>query len=129
MSEPRWLNALHLQSIHDRQIQEHGGSRGVRSQEALEGSLGRVQTYWSYHPDADMCQLAAILGHGICSCHAFVDGNKRTCLLAMHIFLGLNGFRLKASEPDAVRTILSLAQGLLAEDELSDWLRVNTAVR
>jgi death on curing protein len=129
VSEPKWLSRFHIQAIHDSQILEHGGSPGLRNPEALEATLGRVQTYWQYQSDADVCQLAAVLGHGLCSSHPFVDGNKRTTLLAMYVYLGLNGTKLVASEPDAVRVILLLAHSQLEVDDLAIWIRSNSIPR
>ncbi|MCC6622991.1 MAG: type II toxin-antitoxin system death-on-curing family toxin [Deltaproteobacteria bacterium] len=55
--------------------------------------------------------------------HAFVDGNKRIGLVALELFLALNGHELVADDADCVLTILSLAAGTLDEDALADWVR------
>jgi death-on-curing protein len=39
-----------------------------------------------------------LLAHGIAEGQHFLDGNKRTALVAMLTFLEINGFRLKASD-------------------------------
>jgi prophage maintenance system killer protein len=40
----------------------------------------------------------------------------------MYVFLGLNGLRIDADEPEVVRPMLSLAAGELAEEDLAVWL-------
>ncbi|MFN0064461.1 MAG: type II toxin-antitoxin system death-on-curing family toxin [Myxococcaceae bacterium] len=43
--------------------------------------------------------------------HPFVDGNKRTGLASALAFLGLNGFRLAATEDEVVEIVLAVAAG------------------
>ena len=40
--------------------------------------------------------------------HPFVDGNKRTSLLALYTFLGVNGFDFDVPEADAAAVILGI---------------------
>lgn len=61
----------------------------LRSPDALEGALGRPASYAHYEP-ADIGLQAAVLAHGIAETQPFVDGNKRTALVAMLTFLEIN---------------------------------------
>lgn len=79
--------------------------------------------------EPDVAALAACYGFGIAQNHAFVDGSKRTALLAVGLFLGLNGKRLVATQLDATQTILRLAAGDLDEVGLTDWIRRHLADR
>ncbi len=54
---------------------------------------------------------AAYLFH-IVRNHPFIDGNKRTGLMAALVFLGLNDFRLSADPDD----VYDLDDGIAAED-------------
>lgn len=56
----------------------------------LESALGRPRNAWAYE-DAELPELAAAYAFGIARNHPFVDGNKRTSLLALYTFLGVNG--------------------------------------
>jgi death-on-curing protein len=58
-----------------------------------------------------------------------VDGNKRVAFQAMYLFLGLNGFRVDASEEEVITIILSLASRELDEPALADWLRHHISPR
>jgi death-on-curing protein len=73
--------------------------------------------------------LAATYGFGLARNHPYRDGNKRLALLAMFVFLGLNGYDLEASEPDVVTVMLKLAAGGLSEAALAKWLRVHLVSR
>ena len=129
MTEPRWLSLLQILAIHSDQIQAHGGSLGLRDRGLLESALERPRNRFLYDPEADLPALAAAYGFGLSSNHPFVDGNKRVAFQAMYLFLGLNGFRIDASEEEVVTTILSLASGDLDEPALADWLRHNISPR
>jgi len=136
--EPRWLNATMIRAIHTSQVQEHGGSLGLRDQGLLDSALDRPRNRFHYESGADLFDLSAAYGFGLA--HPFVDGNKRVAFQAMYVFLGLNGLRIEADlglnglrieadEPDVVRLILALAAGDIPEPELADWLRQNTSSR
>jgi death on curing protein len=121
--EPRWLDPVHMLAIHSDQIQAHGGSLGLRDRGLLESALERPRNRFRYEPTADLAFLAAAYGFGIAKNHPFVDGNKRVAFQAMYLSLGLNGFRIDASEEQVVTIILSLATGDLDEPSLAAWLR------
>ena len=121
----RWLNTNLVMAMHHESIREHGGAAGIRDPLLLESALSRPRNQFEYE-GADMHQLAAAYAFGICRNHPFVDGNKRTSLAALGIFLELNGYALTAPEPDAALTILELAQGTLAEPELAEWIKANS---
>ena len=109
--------------MHKRQIAEHGGDEGVRDLGLLESALARAKNVEAYEPGADIARLAAAYGFGIAKNHPFIDGNKRTALVATRTFLLLNGIDLDATPADKYITFLRLAEGTLTEPELTTWLR------
>ena len=121
-TEPIWLDATDALAIHDRQLAEHGGGTGVRDMRMLESALGRPVNQWHYGED-DPASLAAAYAFGVARNHPFIDGNKRTAWVLARLFLTLNGHKLTFTAPDAIATVLALAAGDLAEDELADWFR------
>lgn len=124
--EPVWLSRRMVEAFHLEQIREHGGLPGVRDPGALDAALHRPQTEWPYGDERDLCALAAAHGYGIATTHPFVDGDLRTALLSMYVFLGLNGRELDAEEVETVLVMQGLAAGELGEGELVDWLRDRT---
>lgn len=123
MAEPRWIPPVVIHAIHLDQIREHGGLAGLRDENALESALARPRQRWAYGKDVDVADLAAAYAFGISSSHPFRDGNKRVALLALLIFLGLNGRELRADDDDVVRTMTALAAGELEESDLAGWVR------
>lgn len=120
--EPVWLDANVALAIHDRQLAEHGGIAGVRDAGMLESALARPINQWAYGED-DPMRLAAAYAFGIARNHPFGDGNKRTAWVLARLFLRLNGHDLRFDAHDAITTVLALAAGELAEEELADWFR------
>jgi death-on-curing protein len=110
-------------AIHRRQIAEHGGEAGVRDISLLESALARPQNVISYVDKVDVATLAAAYAFGIAKNHPFIDGNKRTALIAMRTFLILNGVDITASQQDKYQAIMALAAGDLSEDDLAVWIR------
>jgi len=119
-----WLLLPIVLAIHDEQLAEHGGSAGVRDIALLESALNRPVNKWNYE-SAELPELAAAYAYGIARNHPFVDGNKRTALLTMYTFLGVNGVDFIVAEADAAAIILSLAAGEISEESLARWIRDN----
>src|ERR1700719_612000 len=120
MSEPFWLTRQMVVAIHDEQLTIHGGASGLRDEGMLESALDRPKNRWSYE-QADLAELAAAHAFGIARHPPFVDGHRRTLLLALDTFLGVSGSDFIASEAEAAAIILSLAAGEVSEEGLTRW--------
>lgn len=128
MNEPIWLRLDVILAAHDDQLAEHGGGVGVRDLGLLESALARPLNLHSYG-EPSLAKLAAAYAFGIARNHPFVDGNKRTALVAAEGFLGLNGVDLTADDIEAVRVFLALAAGEVSEEELAVWIDRNSRKR
>lgn len=125
MSHPFWLSKVAILAIHGRLLAEHGGASGLRDEKLLESALAAPVNHFEYDK-ADVFVLAATYAYALTSNHPFVDGNKRTAFVAAGVFLELNGYRLTASEPDAVLAVLALSQGGMNAEEFCNWLRISS---
>lgn len=65
--------------------------------------------------NADLARQAAALAHGIAEGQQFIDGNKRTALVAMLTFLEVNGLHVRASDRELADWILSFSMGATPE--------------
>lgn len=123
--EWRWVSEDVVLAIHDEQLAEHGGMKGLRDESLLFSALARPQNLAAYG-SPDFADLAASYAMGIARNHAFIDGNKRTALVvAAGVFLPLNGYRLSASDGETVRVMLTVADGTMAEQDLALWFRTH----
>lgn len=124
MTEPIWLDKRIALAMHETLIREYGGSGGVRDEGLLESALARPQNQTAYG-DPTLAEMAAAYAFGIARNHPFVDGNKRTALMAAYAFLRMNGLRLNAPEVEAATVIRDLAAGEIGEEELAAWITAN----
>lgn len=90
----------------------------------MEAALNWPKQQFHYE-NASIIQMAATYVSGIVKSHPFVDGNKRTGLMACQIFIESNGYRFESTEEEADILILTLADCRLSDDELTAWLEVN----
>jgi len=124
----RWIDKQVLLLLHGESLAEHGGAAGMRDEGLLDSALARAKNPAAYgEPDA--AALAAAYGSGISQNHPFVDGNKRAAFLSVGLFLALNGYRLVATQAEAIIAVLALAAGELDEAEFAGWLREHLATR
>lgn len=126
MKRVRWITTAMVIAIHDEAIYEFGGMTGIRDAGLLESAVDRPRNRLDYEPASTIFQLAASLCHGLTKNHPFIDGNKRSALLATRAFLYLNGVQLEPQEPDEVATMIALAAGSLNEASLAGWLQANS---
>jgi death-on-curing protein len=119
MAERVYLTVAEVLAIHHHQIEEYGGSHGLRDQGALEAAVFRPQTgYYS-----DLSEEAAALFESLVNNHAFVDGNKRVGFAAMHTFLLVNGFDFDVSGKAAFEFIIkTMEDGKFRFALLRDWI-------
>ena len=127
MIEPVWLTHDAVMAIHADLIAEYGGLGGIRDAGLLDSGLARPQNILAYG-EPPVFELAAAYCAGVVRNHPFIDGNKRTGLMAAYTFLRLNDYRLMASEPEAVFMIRDLAAGEIDEAELAAWIAASVEV-
>jgi len=126
----RWIPIQTLLAAHDAQIAEHGGESGIRDRGLLESAIARPQNLAADgDPKPDAIDLAVAYAAGIAHNSPFIDGNKRTALIALELFLNLNGYDLTATDADSVLHVLGIASRDESEEEFSAWVRAHVAKR
>lgn len=128
MSTWKWVSRQVLILLHDESLAEHGGAPGVRDEGLLDSALARPLNL-SLYEQPDMADLAASYGVALAKNHAFVDGNKRAAFLAVGLFLGVNGYRLRATQADATLTVMDVAAGVMDEAAFAQWIRSHVEPR
>lgn len=68
---------------------------------------------------------AAYLFH-IVQNHPFLDGNKRTGVVAAIVFLYLNDVDINADEEQLEKLVLDVARGTAGKDAVADFFRTNS---
>ncbi|HQU67141.1 MAG TPA: type II toxin-antitoxin system death-on-curing family toxin [Albidovulum sp.] len=109
-------------AIHD-EVLNAGELPGRALDKSLEGALARVDNRLVYGLVNDVHDLAAAYTVSIAQGHCFNDGNKRTAFRAMNAALMLNGRRIDWNTEEVGQIIIRVAQGLMDEGALAEWLR------
>jgi death on curing protein len=114
-----FLDVAEVELAHARGLQSGGGADGVRDSGLLESAVMAPRS--GYYDS--LAELAAVYAHGIAKNHAFIDGNKRTALLAAAMFLGANGFHLELPA-EWVAIMEGVADGSVSRDQLAHHFAV-----
>lgn len=122
---PIWVSLKVLLLLHYESISQLGGVSGVKDLALIKSALARPKNLFAYKPETDIPALAACYAFGLARNHGFTDGNKRAAFLALGIFLRSNGYRLTAPQVEAIQMMFDLAGGLITEEEIAIWVRLN----
>lgn len=90
----------------------------------LESAVLRPQqTVFGQDAYPSVHSKAAALMHSLIRNHPFVDGNKRTGVLAILAFYGLNGMWLEMEQGEVVALALDVAEGIVTVDQIEARLK------
>lgn len=109
--------------IHTRQIEQFGGTDGLRDEGLLDSALAQPQATFGgdfLHPTV-AAQAGAYLYHLVMN-HPFIDGNKRTAFAVMDVFLRVNGYQLILSDDEAYNVVIRVVKRELTKSNLVDEL-------
>lgn len=102
-------------------------SSGIRDENLLASAVNTpFQTFMGNDLYPSIYDKAAQLCYGIANNHPFIDGNKRTALHSMYVYLIINGYDIIATQQDVENLIINVAAGRMPTTELSKWLQNNT---
>ena len=110
------MTSFDIEKIHYELVKDFAVSRdpidppGVRSKPLLESAAGRPKTSLGMidkYPTVPMA--GAALTHAIVHNHPFHNGNKRTALVSLLVFVDKNGFLLDTTEDELYEFLLQVA--------------------
>jgi death-on-curing protein len=123
-AEPDFLSVEDIVQIHDEQIDAYGGATGVRNQGLLESAVAMPQaSFGEAYLHEDLAHMAAAYAFHIAQNQPFVDGNKRTGLVAALVFLDLNGIIILDPQENLYDAMIAIAERRMDKDGLAELLR------
>lgn len=129
------VEAIHLTLVEDfKESRDPISPPGVKDRNLFSSAVNRPQTAAAKYPTVELA--GAALMHSLVHNHPFFNGNKRTALVSLLVFLDENGFLLTTDEDEVFRFTLRVAQHRLVQKgltQLSDrevlaiaeWIRGN----
>jgi death on curing protein len=121
---PEFLDVDDVLELHSVEIAEHGGSDGIRDLGLLKSAIAQpMASFGDEFLHQDIFEMAAALHFSLVSNHPFIDGNKRTGLAAMLVFLELNGYSFEEPRHMVVDITLAVASGSTSKAQVAQLLR------
>ena len=124
MTAPVWIERETIVALQEQLLSAFGGNVGLRDSDALRTALAKPSAQLTAD-QASVFALAASYCYHLIDRRPFVDGNIRLGFTTAVLFLELNGYRLRASEADAVVHTLAFAAKALDETDYAGWLQAN----
>jgi len=122
-NEPQWLSAETVIDINRTVVEITAEPHFVRERGLLESALARPQNAFAYGEE-DILALAVRLLAGIAQAHAFAQGNKRTCFVAMVQFLNINGYDLAIDDTQRwADAVIALVEHRTGEEDFARAVR------
>ena len=121
--EPEFLDLDDVLELHHLSLAHYGGGDGVRDMGLFESALAQPRAAFGgqYAHEGLYAMAAAYLYH-IASNHPFVDGNKRTALLAALVFLDINGISVEHDSEQLYELTMGVADGSIDKAHATDQL-------
>lgn len=119
-----FLDVADILTLHANQVELYGGQQGVRDLSLLESAVAQPQaTFGGQFLHADVFEMAAAYLFHIVQNHPFIDGNKRTGLVAALAFLDLNGIEIEAPKGSLHDLTMAVATGQIGKPEVAEFFR------
>jgi len=116
-----------IDELHELSLKAYGGGSGTRDESMLESAIARpFQTFGGEPLYPTVYEKAAAIAQSIIINHPYIDGNKRTGLLAMIAMLEVYGFELTAESNETYEMTIKISTGHIELNEISDWIEHNS---
>lgn len=120
VGEVEFLSVEVVLALHARQLIRFGGGDGLRDRGLLESAVAQPEaTFDGLHVHGGLFEMAGAYLFHIVSNHPFIDGNKRTGLLAAQVFLHLNGIPLLHESEAFYSLTMGVAEGRVGKSEVA----------
>ena len=121
---PDFLQLQDILFLHENQIELYGGDHGVRDEGLLESALAQPQAaFGGAYLHEDLYAMAAAYLYHIVQNHPFVDGNKRTGVVAALTFLDFNGIEIDAPQGAIYDLTVAVASGQADKAEVAAFFK------
>lgn len=119
-----FLTSDDVVELHRLQLRRFGGAAGIRDIGLLESAVAQPAAVFSgMYLNPGLFDMAAAYLYHIVRNHAFIDGNKRTGLLAALVFLDLNGVVIDQGTEALYVMTLAVAEGTMTKGAVAEELQ------
>jgi len=119
-----FLGRAEVDQLHAQSLALYGGLNGVRDAHTLDSAIARAQTFACYQENVDAFDVAAVYAYSISQGQCYLDGNKRTAVLAALTFLETNGFDTDPiPDMEIYNTLIAIAERRAMQSDMAALLR------
>jgi death on curing protein len=119
-----FLNFEDVEELHAEQLAAYGGREGILDENMVRSAVAMPQaSMFGRYLHKDIAEMAAAYLFHFAAAQGFVDGNKRTGVVAAVEFLGRNGLMINATNDEMYDTTMGVANHQMSKEQLGDWLR------
>lgn len=122
MTEPIFLTLDEVRRLHARSLAEHGGSDGTRDPGLVESALASAKNTF-YYAHGDLFEVEASYAFHLAESQAFIDGNKRTAVVAALVFLARNGVYVRPETWELYSAMIDVAEKKKNKADLAELFR------
>lgn len=120
--DPKFLSRSEVELLHAASLANHGGSVGVRDSGLVDSAIASARNAYFYGQD-DLFDVAAAYAYHIAESQAYLDGNKRTAMLAAIVFLAANDVIISKNTDILYQAMIDIANHKLDKAGLAEIFR------
>lgn len=125
-----YLTLEQIIQLHSLVLVKDGGADGIRNLGQLEAAVStQYQTVFGKELYTTVCDKVAALVRGIICDHPFIDGNKRTAMLAGLTLLEMNEYNFIARQGGLEDFAVHIAVSHPNVSVIANWLEQHSQVR
>ena len=114
--------------LHREQLAVYGGADGFIDENVVRSAVAMPQsTMFGEYLHSDIAEMAAAYLFHFAAAQGFVDGNKRTAVVATVEFLGRNGYVLDCTDMEVYDVTMGVANHSVDKAGAADWIRDHLA--
>lgn len=119
----KYLSVENVLSIHEKILKDTVEDKGLSPDKSIDSALNRVSDHVYYADLQDIYEIAALYAIAIAKGHCFNNGNKRTGMVSMVVFLLINGIELNADNKEIEDKIVEVVENHVNQSDLAHWLK------
>ena len=129
-TKKRFILLDEVLAFHDNLIQRYGGSSGIRDMGLLLAAIAQPQmSFGGRYLHEDVYAMAAAYLYHLIKNHAFVDGNKRTAIVTMIVFLKYHDIPISMGQDELYDLAIGVATSQISKEELAKSLKKSDKVK
>jgi death-on-curing protein len=122
VSDPIFLSSEEVHVLHVLSLGRYGGLHGVRDQGGIESAVEQPKNTF-YYGACDLFDVAAAYAFHIAQAQAFLDGNKRTGIVAALAFLERNNLVAVFDWQQLYSAMIDIAERRCGKEKLAKIFR------